>query len=276
MPKEHPPHRSSLATVLSVLALLAFAGWGALLLKRDPAPPGAWREAAGASDVLEVAGHRVAYWGNPTAQYSRYATRGRQKPIAVVVHFTYPKPLLRLVKYGHTRDPRRGNASFGYHFYVGRDGRIVQGAPLSRRTNHIKSTRRSERTGTARNLWSGNTIGVSLVGGCDPGQLPQWDNATRCGGESVTPTQLRAGLAVIRALQARYDMACDAVYGHGQLQTDRQEFEGLTLTELAQVDCELRKLNPDGDVDPAAAQYDEPENAAAGPDQRIQRRPTEG
>jgi len=276
MPTEHPPHRNSLATVLSVLALLAFAGWGALLLKREPAPPGAWREAAGASDVLEVADHRVAYWGNPTAPYSRYATRGRQKPVAVVVHFTYPKPLIRFVKYGHTRDPRRGNASFGYHFYVGRDGRIVQGAPLSRRTNHIKSTRRAERAGTARNLWSGNTVGISLVGGCDPGQLPQWDNATRCAGESVTPAQLRAGLAVIRALQTRYDMACDAVYGHGQLQTDRQEFEGLTLTELAQVDCELRKLAPDLDPDHDPVQDAKPENAADGSDHFVQTQPTEG
>lgn len=205
------------------------------------AAPAAWVDAAKSDDIFEMASHKIAYWGDPDAVYSKYATRKRRKPIAVVVHHTSAKPVQSLVTYGHVSDANRGGASFGYHFYVGRDGHIVQGAPLSRRTNHIKFKTNKQRRETAKHLWSGNTIGVSLVGGCDPLMRPDWKAWKRCTGEFVSKVQLRAGLAVIRALQAKFGMKCDAVYGHGDLQFDRRSFEGVRLSRLARRVCTIEE-----------------------------------
>jgi len=230
----------SWVTIFVVAAGLAFqsfldrrARWS------GEAAPGAWLAAAKADDRLELAGREIAYWGNPEARYSRYATRSKKRPVAIVVHYTSAKPVKSLVDYGHMRDMGRGGASFGYHFYVGRDGGIVQGAPLSRRTNHIKFRTNPRRTETARYLWSGNTIGVSLVGGCDPLMRPNFRTWRYCSEEFVTERQLQAGLAVIQALQVRYGMRCEEVYGHGDLQTDRQSFEGYRLSRLARAGCDV-------------------------------------
>ena len=228
----------SYAVLVSILTLVAVAH---VLDQRarwsgDPAPL-LWLRAAKSGDKLDVPGYDVAYWGNPDARYSKYATRRRKKPRAIVVHYTSARPVRALVEYGHRSDPMRGNASFGYHFYIGRDGNIVQGAPLSRRTNHIKFFRNPKRTDVAKYLWSGNTIGVSLIGGCDPLMRPNWKNWRHCTDEYTTKAQLKAGLAVIHALQSRYKMKCPEVYGHGDLQTDRLPFEGYRLSRLARKSC---------------------------------------
>ena len=207
-----------------------------------------WLNAAQADDVFEVPGYDIAYWGDPGAVYSKYATRKRRKPVAIVVHHTYVKPVKSLVTYGHVGDANRGGASFGYHFYVGRNGNIVQGAPLSRRTNHIKFKTNKQRRETAKHLWSGNTIGVSLVGGCDPLMRPDWKAWRRCTEEFITKRQLRAGLAVIRALQEKFAIKCEAVYGHGDLQFDRLNFEGVRLSRLSRQVCELEQEEEAPDI----------------------------
>ncbi|MEL6921181.1 MAG: peptidoglycan recognition family protein [Pseudomonadota bacterium] len=220
------------ALALSVWFYMADrAGWF------DPIAPDGWGRAANRNDILKIPDYKVAYWGKPDAQYSIYATRGRRPPRAIVVHFNYPKSLYALVKYGHAQDFSRGGGSFGYHFYIGRSGKVVQGAPLSVRTNHIKSARKPQRTAIARHLWSGNTIGVSLVGACNPLRSPKWGNWKRCARETPSPEQLEAGLAVVRALQTRFNLECAEVYGHGDLQTDRDTFEGRTLSRLARDLC---------------------------------------
>jgi hypothetical protein len=209
---------------------------GRARLAGDP-PPQAWREQAAAEDALSVAGHDIVYWADPEARYSVSGSKRGKKPVAIVIHYTAPKPVLRLIAYGQRPDFSRGGHAFGYHFYIGRRGGIAQGAPLSKRTNHIKSARRSQRRQLARHLWSGNTIGVSLVGGCDPLLRPNWRRWHMCGDEFVTRRQLTAGLAVIRALQEKFDIPCDQVFGHGELQHDRAAFEGATLTALARDAC---------------------------------------
>jgi len=208
------------------------------------AAPKAWGAAANAADIFNVPGYDVAYWGRPDASYSKYATRKRRKPVAVVVHHTRAKPVKNMVTYGHYSDPARGGGAFGYHFYVGRDGNIVQGAPLTRRTNHIKFRTNKQRRKTARHLWSGNTIGISLVGGCDPLFRPDWQAWNRCTEEYITENQLKAGLALVRALQAKFDMPCGAVYGHGDLQFDRESFEGTRLSRLTRRVCRLELPAP--------------------------------
>ena len=228
---------------LTVVICLVAVWWtvemrGRATWSGEPAPP-TWIEKAKAEDVFAITGHDVAYWGKPDAAYSKYATRKRRKPVAVVVHHTGARPVKSLVTYGHYSDPSRGGGAFGYHFYVGRDGHIVQGAPLTRRTNHIKFRTNKKRRDAAKHLWSGNTIGVSLVGGCDPMMRPDWRARGRCVSEFITDKQLRAGLAVVRALQDKFGMACGAVWGHGDLQFDRQSFEGVRLSRLSRRVCEL-------------------------------------
>ena len=245
-------HRPLLQTVvtLAVLAVffaLSLMSWIYLARRNvwiEPDPPPAWRANAPARDILDVPGREVIYWGNPTATYARQANRRRRKPVGIVVHFNTPKRPVSLVKYGHRLDPRRGNAAFGYHFYIGRDGGILQGAPLSKRTNHVKFKSNPIRRGAAKHVWSGNAIGVSLVGACDPWRAPAVGKWFACAQETPTPAQLEAGLAVVRALQVRYGLDCMAIWGHGALQVDRRIFEGATLTRLARAQCALPARKP--------------------------------
>ncbi|HUS97233.1 MAG TPA: peptidoglycan recognition family protein [Hyphomicrobiaceae bacterium] len=229
-----------LSAIVMVMAGLIASGLAYLETRARwsgaPAPE-VWRTQAKADDLLQIPGHEIAYWGDPGARYSKYATKAKRAPLAIVVHHTAVKPVQNLVSYGHQTDANRGGASFGYHFYIGRQGSIVQGAPLSRRTNHIKSKNHSNRTGVAAQLWSGNTISVSMIGGCDPMLRPDWNAWDRCRKEFLTRRQVDAGLAVIKAIREKYSLPCGEVYGHGDLQTDRQSFEGVTLSRLARQAC---------------------------------------
>lgn len=223
------------------IAILVFVAIGFVIAERggwfDPEPPAEWRDTAEASDVLQIEGREIIYWGRPDARYSNYATRKQKRPRGIVIHYTLPKRPADIVKYGHIRDFGRGGGSFGYHFYISATGKIYQGAPLSKRTNHIKYISNARRTDVAKHLWSGNTIGISLVGGCDPMLAPVPGNPLACAHETVTGAQVEAGLAIIRRLRELYEIPCGEVYGHGDLQTDRLSFEGETLTKLAREDC---------------------------------------
>lgn len=231
--------------VLTALLYLSAAVVGAVIFQGarlsgyfDPAPPTAWRSAAHEGDWLTIPGRTIAYWGKPDARYSHYATRSKKPPVAIVVHFTYPKRPADIVKYGHRRDFNRGGGSFGYHFYISSSGRIYQGAPLSRRTNHIKFRTRKQRTDIGKHLWSGNTIGISMVGGCNPMLAPVPRNPWACAHETVTGAQVAAALAVIKQLRTRFKIDCRAIYGHGDLQTDRQAHEGATVKAAALATCD--------------------------------------
>lgn len=254
------------SAVSGVVAVLFFvAVYGTLFLETrarwsGETAPEAWIKRASTGDVFSVAGLGISYWGDPNARYSKYATRSRRKPVAVVVHYTAAKPVKNLVRYGHMSDPNRGGASFGYHFYIGRDGHIVQGAPLSRRTNHIKFKTNKQRRRLGRHLWSGNTIALTLVGGCDPVMRPRWGRWYECSGEFITKVQLQAGLKVVRALQEKFGIACEQVYGHGELQFDRKSFEGLRLSKLAREGCDAL---PEVIVPPKPVEAEAPKETAA-------------
>lgn len=193
--------------------------------------PAKWLAAAHPDDVLAVPGYPVAFWGDPNARYGSDASSRRQAPVAVVVHYTAPRALLNMVRYGHSGDAQRGGASYGYHVYVDRDGRIAQGAPLGRRTNHVKPVGHNERKPYGSHVWNANSVSVSMVGGC--ALRPGSAITERCSREDLSHEQLEAGLAVVLALMKRFGIPCTSVYGHGELQKDREPFEGFTIaTEI--------------------------------------------
>jgi N-acetyl-anhydromuramyl-L-alanine amidase AmpD len=177
----------------------------------------------------------VAYWGRPDATYGLRPTSEAAKPAGIVVHFTDETEVLRLVRYGHRADPGRGNAAYGYHFYIDQEGRIIQGAPMSKRTNHIKPLGHPARTKTAGHLDGGNSIALSLVGACkSPPLIPI---TYRCNEETISEQQHAAAVALVTALRKQYGVGCRSVYGHGELQTDRKSFEGLTLAQAMRAKC---------------------------------------
>lgn len=197
-----------------------------------PLPPHEWEQKADPDDVFHGETVEISYWGKPDATYAKSATRKAERFRGLVVHYTEDRPALAFVEYQHNGDDDRGG-SFGYHFYVDRWGRVFQGAPLSKRTNHIKPPmHKARRHGVATHLGSNNSIGVSMVGGCwrNPAKLTPITKS--CDGEKLTQAQQDAGERLIRALMLHYHLEPSDVFGHGDLQHDRSEFEGSTLTRL--------------------------------------------
>jgi hypothetical protein len=191
-------------------------------------PPAAWRASARVEDLISVPGFPVAYWGRPDASYG---PQGADVAIqGLVIHYTDETPALRLVQYGHSSDGSRGGASYGYHFYIDAAGRVLQGAPLTRRTHHVKPRHAGVRRSTGASLDNTNSIGISLIGACR-------GLFYTCRSEKPTAAQLEAGAAVVKALQFRFNLRCAAVFGHGELQTDRKTFEGLTLATSVRAGC---------------------------------------
>jgi len=162
-------------------------------------------------DVFTDEGLQVLYKGRKDVPYGRSATASAQPFQGLVIHHTGIDDMDRSVQYGQTVDAARGG-SFGYHFYIGKDGSIVQGAPLSARTNHIKDPADAFRR-AAKGLSNSNAVGISLIG---------------MGGDH-TPAQIDAAEKLAKSLQKRFGLKPDAVYGHGELQSDRQSREGMDV-----------------------------------------------
>lgn len=200
-----------------------------------PHGPREWRGSARPGDALIVPNYHVSYWGDPKASYGIEATKNARRPIAIIVHNTQASSLMNVVKYGHRHDANRGG-SYGYHIYIDRAGRIVQGAPMSRRTNHIKPRGHSARRMTATNLDSANTISVAAINACD-GMFRTKSIVDRCSAENLTTAQLEAGVAVVKAMMRRYGIDCGSVYGHGDLQTDREQGEGAMIRDRIRQEC---------------------------------------
>ncbi len=148
---------------------------------------------------------------DPGARYGRAATRNAKPFEGVVIHHTGGAANLEsMVKYGQSVDKERGG-SFGYHFYIDRDGTIYQGAPMDKRTNHIKDPSHGNRKEDHGNLTNSNAIGISLI-------------APSAGRE--TPEQIAAAQKLVGSLSRQYNIGAGNVVGHGDLQSDREEGEG--------------------------------------------------
>lgn len=149
---------------------------------------------------------------DPDFHYGKSATRGKQPFKGIIFHHTKANSSHDAewyANYGQTVDPGRGGA-FGYHYYIDKDGQIVQGAPLDKRTNHVKPT-------VDVGLSNRNAIGISLIG---------------AEGGRETEAQMTSALKLGQALQSKYGLDPQSVFGHGEVQPEsRQDSEGKAAAE---------------------------------------------
>lgn len=144
--------------------------------------------------------------------YGRQATASQQPFSGIVIHIAGKPDLQSELKYNSTPDAGRGNAYYGYHYLVDRDGKVYQTAPDNVRTNHIMGN-------SQYGLNNENAIGVSFIGGAPAGKNPL----------PMTPEQQAAGIALVNQLKAKYNIDPSKIVSHGELDTSR-----------------IKGLNPDG------------------------------
>jgi hypothetical protein len=158
-------------------------------------------------------GLSIEYRGVDSCPYGKTATANKQTFTGVVIHHTAPDHDIDwYVQYQIDGDPVRGG-HFGYHFYIGQDGGIIQGAPLTKRTNHIKPSNAKQRKAFRREVNNTNALGISCVGAGMPDFKP-------------TEEQLASVFELAHGLCNVLDISHENIVGHGEIQTDRNETEG--------------------------------------------------
>jgi hypothetical protein len=180
-----------------------------------PSPPAMAEEPAGVpkargvkgpsqaeSGMVEIPGLGIENAVAPEAPYmARPRDAGRLKRI--IVHGDVNEDADALLEYGRHRDPQRKNIDYGYHFYIGRDGVIKQGAPVNRITNHTLGE-------------NSDSIGI-VIAGADEGKAP-------------TPAQEAAAKKLISGLGRTFGIEPRNVVGLGELQPNRRDVrEGGTI-----------------------------------------------
>ena len=169
---------------------------------------------APAAPSVDTTGLNIEDQSDPNFGYGESATANKQPFKGIIFHHTSSDSLQNEVNYGKTKDAKRGGA-FGYHYYIDRDGKVVQGAPLDKRTNHIKP-------GSKSGLSNKDAMGISLVGAKD----------------GATPEQLAAAQKLGTSVMASNNIDPKNIYGHGELQKDRMAHEGVAAAD------QLRKAKP--------------------------------
>ena len=134
----------------------------------------------------------------------------------------------------------------GYHFYIGRDLKIRQGAPLNKRTNHIggttryaKRAKKKDATFTVdqaldllknqKTAFNENSIGIGIVAADD---------------SDVSSKQVDISMKLTEALANQFKINPENVGGHGHLDNqDKQLTEGTKATTAWRKLKELSSLN---------------------------------
>ncbi len=163
-------------------------------------------------------GLKIIYKGTDTCPYGKTATNNKKPFVAMVIHHTANSHNAEwYVKYQLDGDAARGG-HFGYHFYIAKNGTIYQGAPLTKRTNHIssKSNVRRELGNFAHNT---NTIGISCVGAWNSNDF------------NPTEKQKQQVDKLVFALADVYSIPFKKVFGHGEIQKNRKKQEGTPLAK---------------------------------------------
>jgi hypothetical protein len=55
--------------------------------------------------------------------------------------------------------------------------------------------------------------------------------------ERVTVRAKNAAVQVVKAIQKKFDLPCDAIRGHGEMQRDRWPVEGVTIAKIVRDGC---------------------------------------
>ena len=131
----------------------------------------------------------------------------------------------------------------GYHFYIGRDLKIRQGAPLNKRTNHVGGTKtyfegasKTDPTFTIdqvlailkdqKTAFNENSIGIGFIAAND---------------KDIDPKQIDLGIKLAEALSETFSINPENVGGHGHLDhQDKVVTEGSRATKAWR---KLMKLN---------------------------------
>lgn len=87
-------------------------------------------------------------------------------------------------------------SDIGYHYLIGRDGKIYSGRHEYKIGAHCKGH-------------NSDSIGVSYVGGCPPRTEKDWNRKSK---DTRTPAQKAALVGLLRDLRGRYPQA--RIYGH--------------------------------------------------------------
>lgn len=154
----------------------------------------------------------IHYRGSSSSPYGKSATRNKRPFNSIVLHHNDPRHSTDwLINYQIVGDVGR-NGHFGYHFYIDPAGVVFQGAPLTKRTNHVKPLSMPQRKKFGRIATNSSAVGVTCV----------------AAGNTYTPTaaQLQTQDQLVRALADHYQISLSNVFGHGELQTDRHANEG--------------------------------------------------
>lgn len=191
-------------------------------------------------------GLTVDYAGDDACSYGDSATRRRSKFVGLVIHHTAPDHDTDWYVDYQIRGDRERGGHFGYHFYISPRGRIVQGAPLTKRTNHV-SPKGEVRRSFGSTLQNTNAIGISCVG------------AGKASGFDPTDEQEQAVLDLCFALCDLFSLPFDAVVGHGEIQTNRMKSEGTALAKI------VRSWQDGGLAEPQAIVRNEGAVAASAP-----------
>ena len=125
----------------------------------------------------------------------------------VVVHCTELPDLATARDYGErVLYPASGTGNSG-HYYIDRDGTIVEYVPVARIAHHTRG-------------WNPRSVGIELV---NTGRWPHWlDSRHQAMDEPYTQAQIAALIALLRTLQARLP-ALAQVAGHEDLDLDEVE-----------------------------------------------------
>lgn len=164
-------------------------------------------------------GLTIEYRGSDSCPYGRSATRNKTAFSGIVVHHNDPRASTQsLIRYQLRFDAKR-RGHFGYHFYVSPRGKIFQGAPLTKRTNHVSPERHVRRQDVGRNIRNENAIGISCV------------RAGKKTGFDPTEEQINVVKALAFALIDLYNIPRGNIFGHGEIQTNKMESEGRSLAQ---------------------------------------------
>lgn len=157
----------------------------------------------------------------PLPYVGRLPTRDPARIDLVVIHCTELPDMALAREYGErVLYPDNGTGASG-HWYVDRDGTIVEYVPPAREARHVRG-------------WNARSVGIELV---NSGRYPHWyDSRRQAMTEPYPQPQIDALVALLRHLCAALPSLRD-IAGHEQLDTDRvAASDDPTLTVARKVD----------------------------------------